>query len=244
MFTTKSVFITGASRGIGRAIALEFANISPTIFFTTYNKNVEAMEEVHKLIMSKGCINFPFKVNVTNRRDINNMIRHFVGIDTKFGIDVLVNNVGILRDRTLKNMTDEEWDEVIGVNLTGVYNITKAILPYMNNGGCIVNITSMSGLTGNFGQCNYASAKAGVIGFTKSLAKELGRNKIRVNVVVVGLCDTDMSRSIPKVAIDSFIERMPLKRMSTPEEVAKIVKFICDDSYCTGAMFDVSGGLI
>jgi len=237
--------ITGASRGIGKATALEFGKSGNNNFYLCCKSDVADMFDTKdKLLLLNNDVIIR-KLDVTDRPNIRREFAMLGIIHPEFKVDVLINNAGILRDRTLKNMTDEEWDEVIAVNLTGVYNITKTVLPFMNKGGCIVNITSMSGLTGNFGQCNYASAKAGVIGFTKSLAKELGRDKIRVNVVVVGLCDTDMSRSIPKIAVDSFVERMPLKRMSTSEEVAKIVKFICDgDSYCTGSVFDVSGGLI
>ena len=238
------IFITGASRGIGRAIALELSNNNiPQIFYSIYNKNINAMKEVHELLSKKN-IDFPYQADITDREAIKSAIEWFKTQST-FNVDILINNAGILRDRTLRKMSDEEWDECIGVNLTGIYNVTKAVLPYMNQGGRIINITSMSGITGNFGQTNYASAKAGVIGFTKSLAKELGRDNIRVNVVVVGLCETDMSKSIPEVAIQSFVDRMPLKRMSKPEEIAKLVRYIAfEDTYCTGAIFDASGGIL
>ena len=243
-----NILITGASRGIGRAIVFELSKSNKTnecyTFYSLYNKNMDAMREVHIQIIKDKNISFPFQANVADRKAVISAIEYFKKEST-FKVDVLINNAGILRDRTLKKMTDEEWDECIGVNLTGIYNVTKAVLPYMNQGGRIINITSMSGITGNFGQTNYASAKAGVIGFTKSLAKELGRNNIRVNVVVVGLCETDMSKSIPEVAIQSFVDRMPLKRMSKPEEIARLVRYIAfEDTYCTGAIFDASGGIL
>lgn len=245
-----NILITGASRGIGRAIALDFAHARQGLpknykhtFYCIYNKSIDEMTKVHTEL-SRENISFPYSADITNRRQVKETIAYFQ-THGSFYIDILVNNAGILRNRTLKNMTYKEWDECLNVNLNGVFNVTKEVLPYMNQYGNIVNITSISGITGNFGQTNYSAAKAGVIGFTKSLAKELGKDRIRVNAVAVGLCETDIINDIPKGVIDSIVQQMPLKRMSTPEEVARLVRFITmEDTYSTGAVYDFTGGLI
>jgi 3-oxoacyl-[acyl-carrier protein] reductase len=240
----KSIFITGASRGIGRAIALEFSENSPNIFYTTYNKDLQAMESLHKLLNDKGNINFPFKVDVSNRRDINNALSHFKSMDSQFGIDILINNAGVVMDKTLKNMSDKEWDRVIDVNLTGIFNVTKAVLPFMNTkNACIINITSIIGIIGGFGQCNYAASKAGVIGFTKSLAKELAPKNIRVNAIACGFVDTDMTKNLSDDAKLRALNKIPMERFARPEEIAKIVRLISESTYMTGQVITVDGGL-
>jgi NAD(P)-dependent dehydrogenase (short-subunit alcohol dehydrogenase family) len=243
-------FITGASRGIGRAIALELAKVSTNnVFYLTYNnlKNIDKILELEKEIHELGNWTYHVKMDVSDRAEVASAVNYLFHNSPIFTdkLNVLINNAGILRDRTLKNMSNEEWDECIGVNLTGIFNVTKRLLPYMDKGGSIINITSTVALTGNFGQTNYSAAKAGVIGFTKSLAKELGRDEIRVNAIAVGLCDTDILKPVPKEALDRFIQKLPLKRMATPEEVAKLVRYMAiENKYSTGAIFDFTGGMI
>lgn len=242
----KSIMITGASRGIGRAIALELAKTGQHVFYCIYHKNKNAMAEVQRELIEKyKCVCFVTAANIAVRDDVNKAIDYFKSVDTGFGVDILINNAGKLRNRTLKKMSWDEWHDCINVNLHGVFNVTQSILPYMHKYGCIINITSISGITGNFGQTNYSAAKAGVIGFTKSLAKELGKDYIRVNAVAVGLCETDIINDIPIAVVADFIGKIPFKRLSEPAEVAKLVRFITmEDTYSNGAVFDITGGLI
>jgi NAD(P)-dependent dehydrogenase (short-subunit alcohol dehydrogenase family) len=242
MVNMKNIFITGASRGIGRATAIEFGK-TPSVFYTTYYKDFEAMLSLHKFLKNNGNINFSCKVDVSNRRDINNAVSHFKSVDTQFGIDVLINNAGIVMDKTLKNMSDEEWDRVIAVNLTGMFNITKAVLPYMNAKGCIINISSVIATIGNYGQTNYSASKSAVIGFTKSLAYETAKDNIRVNCLLCGPIETDMTNDIPEKYKAMFKDRTLLKRFGKPEEVAKFIRFLSiEGTYCTAGIYEISGG--
>ena len=164
----------------------------------------------------------------------------------KFGrIDVLVNNAGITRDRTFVKMSKEEWDEVINVNLNGVFNVTKAVIGIMieQGSGTIINISSIVGEIGNFGQTNYSASKAALIGFTKSLAKEVARKGIRVNAIAPGFVDTEMTRKIPENVKNKILEQIPMGRFATPEEVADAVLFLCNAGYITGTVIDVNGGM-
>jgi 3-oxoacyl-[acyl-carrier protein] reductase len=236
--------ITGASRGIGKAIAFTFASeIAEThnIIITYINNNEEA-NNVCEIIKLLGHNCYCVKLDVRDRINIDVFIKH---INSIFGnIDVLINNAGITKDRTISKMTDEEWDDVIAVNLTGVYNMTKAIIPIMNDGGNIITISSVIGIVGAFGQSNYSASKAGVIGFTKSIAKELAKRKIRVNCIAGGFTNTDMTAKVPNDVIEKIISKIPLNRLATPIEIAKMVKWLVEDgTYCTGQVFTVDGGL-
>lgn len=240
-----NILITGASRGIGRAIALEFAKqLSRSKIIITYNRNYKkALEVGIEIEKNSNNIAIPFKLDVTNRNETKELIAWF----TKgYGpIDVLINNAGITMDRTLKKMTDEEWDKVIDVNLTGVFNVTRAVLPFMKEGGCIINITSVIGIVGNFGQTNYAASKAGVIAFTKSLAKELARKQIRVNAVAAGFVNTDMMAGIPEEYKKLILDKILLKRFAEPEEIARLVIWLAiQGTYCTAQTYIIDGGLI
>lgn len=238
-----NIFITGASRGIGKAIALEFGKSGFNNLYLTYNKSVDEIIEL-KEELEEMCNQVKImKMDVKDRGEVKNLA-FSLSILKDFKLDVLVNNAGILRDRTFAKMTDEEWDDVININLTGVFNVTKAFLPHFNEmGGSIIIMGSIIGLTGNFGQTNYAASKAGLIAFTKSLAKELAKKNIRVNMVSPSLVDTDIYQGLTTEQYAKLIERTSFKRMATTEEIAKFVVFLCKEgTYCTGQNYVVDGG--
>ena len=238
----KVALITGSSKGIGRAIALAFAARGADVI-VNYNSSEEAAVKVVEDIKSKGVESIAIKANVGDRKQVEDMLAI---IKEKFGrLDILVNNAGITRDRTLKKMSDEEWDTVISTNLTSVFNCTRAVLPIMPEGSRILNISSVSGITGNFGQTNYSAAKAGIIGLTKSLAKELGKKKITVNAIAPGFTDTEMTRDLPlkqKIMVKMLI---PLGEFGKVEDIANAAVFFCSDEarYITGQVLRVDGGL-
>jgi 3-oxoacyl-[acyl-carrier protein] reductase len=238
-----NIFITGASRGIGKAIALKFGSLNtPQTFYITFNKNrQEAYDVANELVRYGHSVN-PIELDVTNRIRIKEVVDYLISQNIK--IDVLINNAGITQDRSLKKMSDDEWDAVIAVNLTGIFNVTKALLPLMNDDASIINITSIIGIMGNFGQVNYAASKAGVIGFTKALAKEVARNRIRVNAIACGFVDTDMTKAIPEDIRKQIIEKTLLKRFAKPEEIAEFVLFlVTKGTFCTGQVYIVDGGM-
>ena len=244
-----NVVITGASRGIGRAIAFEFSKGYNHLLLLS-KTNHKDLEVVKYSIEIMGDITDKYDgskveintLDVTDFKACNDEIQKFV---YNFGqIDYLINNAGIVRDRTFKNMTVEEWDDVINTNLKGIFNMTKACLPYMKPNGCIINITSIIGIVGGFGQTNYSASKAGVIGFTKSLAKEVAKDGIRVNAIACGYTDTDMTKNIPDDIKKKIIKSIPLQRFARPEEIAKTVRFICEEgTYFTGSVISIDGGL-
>jgi 3-oxoacyl-[acyl-carrier protein] reductase len=238
-----NILITGAGRGIGKAIALQFGKCGFNNFYLTYNKtNINDVLDLEEELVEMCNAVWHIQMDVTNRKSIKSTVDLIQSLHD-FKLNVLINNAGIVRDRTFEKMTDEEWDEVINTNLTGTFNVTKAFLPYVQDGGCIINMASIIGVTGNFGQCNYAASKAGVIAFTKSLAKELAKRNIRVNSISPSFVDTDMTQRMTPEQYAKVIERLPFKRMATTEEIAKFVKFIAKDAtYCTGENY-VLGGL-
>ena len=241
MENRKVALVTGASRGIGKAIAIELAknNINVVI---NYNRNgeeaVAAVEELKKI----GVESIAVKADVSNFEECAAMIEV---VNKKFGyLNILVNNAGALSDKTLKNMTKEQWDLVIRTNLDGTFNVTKNALFLMKDNGRIINISSIVGLSGNFGQTNYAASKAGIIGFTKSLAKELGKRRITVNAVAPGFVDTQMTKGIPFIRKRIILTMIPLGRAGLPEDVANLVAFLASDKagYITGEVICVDGG--
>jgi|MGYP001377610691 3-oxoacyl-[acyl-carrier protein] reductase len=242
MLKGKTALITGASRGIGESIAIEFAKNNANVIINYYNDLKEAQHVVDK-VKKYGVESLAVKADVSNFDEVNQMADT---IKKKFGkIDILVNNAGIVKDRTLKNMTADEWNEVINTNLNGVFYVTKSILPLMEIGGRIISISSIIGQYGNFGQCNYAAAKAGIIGFTKSLAKELGKKKITVNAVAPGFVKTSITKDIPFFRKKIINYMTPLKEEAEPEDIANVVTFLASDKarYITGAVINIDGGL-
>ncbi len=238
----KVSIITGAGQGIGRATAIKFAqegakvvvcDINPT------NANQTAAD-----IQASGGEAIAFMVDVTNRETIRAMVAAVVA---KYGrIDTLVNNAGITADAQLKKMTEDQFDRVIEVNLKGVFNCTQAVVDLMlaQGSGCILNASSIVGIYGNFGQTNYAASKFGVIGFTKTWSRELGKKGIRVNAVAPGFIETPILSTIPDKVIQMLEEKVPLGRLGKPEEIANTYAWLASDeaSYVTGAVLEVSGG--
>lgn len=245
----KVAVVTGGAKGIGAAIAkrLQADGAAVVSLDNSYaSPPKDALNEAAGVAPGQGSVGpqiVSFKCNVTDRNDVSESFRQIVGAYGK--IDILVNNAGITRDKMFHKMSDEEWDVVIRVNLTGTANCTKAVITGMReqNYGKIVNLTSVSAF-GNLGQTNYAASKAGVIGFTKSLAKEAARKNITVNAVAPSYVDTEMLRAVPEQVLDRFVSSIPLGRLARPDEIASVVSFLASDesSFITGECITVSGG--
>ena len=241
----KVAFVTGASRGIGRAIALTLAEAGADVA-VNYAGNAVAAEEVAEEIRKMGRRALILQGDVSQTEAAASMLDAVVA---EFGrCDILVNNAGITRDGLLMRMKEEDWDAVLNTNLKGVFNCTKAALKYMmkQRAGKIVNIASVVGIMGNAGQANYAAAKAGCIGFTKSVAKEFASRGITVNAVAPGLIATDMTSILPEKVIEEMAAGIPLKRAGQPVDVAKAVLFLVSDdaAYITGQTLNVDGGMV
>ena len=236
------VVVTGASRGIGRAIAEELGRDGARVV-VNYLKNKEAAEDVVAKLQQDGCEAIAFQADVSDAAQAAKLIEEAVN---RFGrIDVLVNNAGKNLDRTLKNLTPEDWDHVIQSDLSSYFYTVKAALPYFmqQKSGKIVNISSMNGQTASFGQTNYSAAKAGVIGFTKTAAVELARFNVTVNAICPGYIGTDMYETIPEKTKEAILARIPLGRVGTPREVARAVRYlVLDGDYYTGATLSMNGG--
>jgi 3-oxoacyl-[acyl-carrier protein] reductase len=240
----KTALITGANRGIGRAIALTFAKEGANIAFTdlAYDDNSKSLEEECQKLGVKARM---YPSDASKSDQVEQAVKKIL---EDFGtINILVNNAGITRDTLLMRMTQEQWDSVITVNLGSVFNFTKAVQMTMlkQKEGSIINISSVVGVAGNAGQANYAASKAGIIGFTKSMAKELGSRNIRCNAVAPGFIVTDMTNKLPEDIRDNWIKTIPLKRGGTPEDVAKVALFLASDlsGYVTGQVINVCGGM-
>lgn len=237
--------ITGGSRGIGRAIAIEMAKAGAKVLIN-YAGNAAAAQEVQDIIKTAGGEAVTFQANVADTEAVKNMVK--AAIEAFGRVDILVNNAGITRDVPLAMMKEEDFDAVIDTNLKGVYTCTKAVLKPMikQRWGRIINMTSVVGVTGNAGQANYAAAKAGVIGLTKSTARELASRSITVNAVAPGYITTDMTAAMPEAAKAEMSKKIPLARLGTPEDVAAAVLYLASDAagYVTGQTIHVDGGMV
>ncbi|MDG6774631.1 3-oxoacyl-ACP reductase FabG [Thiomicrorhabdus sp. ZW0627] len=243
MLTGKVALVTGASRGIGKAIALDLAAQGATVIGTATSE--AGAESISAYLSESGAKGAGKCLNVTNADMIADVLAE---ITSEFGVPtILVNNAGITRDNLLMRMKDEEWDDIIQTNLNSVYRMSKACLRGMMKakGGRIINIASVVGVMGNAGQTNYAAAKAGIIGFSKSLAREVGARNITVNTVAPGFIDTDMTRALPEEQRAALTGQIPLSRLGEPEDIAKTVTFLAGDggSYITGQTLNVNGGM-
>ncbi len=240
----KVALITGASRGIGKAIALKMAQNGADIAFTdlVYDENAQNLE---KEIESYGVKVKVYASNAANFTETQNTVNEIV---KEFGrIDILVNNAGITKDSALKRMTEEQWDAVLAVNLKSVFNFSKSVQPVMwkQGEGSIINMSSVVGVSGNSNQANYAASKAGIIGFTKSIAQELGVRNIRCNAIAPGFIETEMTAQLPDEIKLNWINAIPLRRTGTPEDVANLCLFLASElsSYISGQVINVCGAM-
>ena len=245
MSENKVALITGATRGIGREIALELAANGFDIA-VNYRSEKDIPEDLKKEIESHNVRCEFVQADVSNFEQCESMVKDAID---KFGrIDVLVNNAGITRDGLIMRMKKEDFEAVIDVNLVGTFNVTRNVIPYMikQRSGRIISLSSVVGVAGNAGQTNYSASKAGVIGFTKSLAKEVASRNILVNAVAPGFIDTDMTKVLSDSVKEGINAQIPLRRMGSPREVAKVVKFLASDdsSYVTGQVINIDGGMV
>ena len=241
----KIALITGGTRGIGKQIALTFAKEGYNIALNYRTEN-EDLKNTKKEIEENNVKCFTFQGDVTNFKDCEQFVKQIV---EEFGnIDVLVNNAGITRDTLLMRMKEEDFKQVIDTNLIGTFNVTKNVISYMMKArsGRIINISSVVGISGNAGQTNYSASKAGIIGFTKSLAKEVASRNITVNAVAPGFIETQMTDVLKEDIKEEIAKKIPLKRMGTPQDVANVVKFLAssDSSYITGQVIHIDGGML
>ena len=241
----KCALITGATRGIGKQIAITLAKQGYNIALN-YRKENEELENTKKEIEEIGVQVLAVKGDVANFEDCENFVKQVI---ERFGqIDVLVNNAGITKDMLLMRMKKEDFEQVIDTNLVGTFNVTKNVVPYMMKArsGRIINISSVVGISGNAGQTNYSASKAGIIGFSKSLAKEIASRNILVNAVAPGFIETNMTDVLKDDVKQEIAKNIPLRRMGTTQDVANVVKFLASDdsSYITGQVINVDGGML
>lgn len=241
----KVAIVTGASRGIGKAIAQQFIAQGAKVAFT-YRSSAEAAQILEQELSANGGTVKGFQSDAASMTDAEQLIEEVVGA---FGtVDVVVNNAGITDDTLLMRMSEEQWDRVIGINLKSCFNLTKAVLRTMlkAKSGSIINISSVVGVQGNAGQANYAASKAGILGFTKSVALELGSRNIRCNAIAPGFIETEMTAQLDEATVQGWRDAIPLKRGGTPDDVANLCVFLASDmsAYITGQTLNVDGGMI
>src|SRR5437016_7914716 len=244
-FTGRSAIVTGATRGIGRAIAVELARRGADVAFN-YARSAEAADKLKNEIENLGVRCLASQGDVANTEAAAEMVKQ--GKDAFGRIDFLVNNAGIVRDTLILRMKEEDWDAVIDTNLKGAWNFAKAVLRIMlrqDEGGSILNITSISGVVGMAGQSNYSASKAGMIGLTKALAREVASRKVTVNALALGMVSTDMAQALDESYRTKLLEQIPLGRFATPNEVGRVACFLLSDDarYITGQVIQVDGGL-
>ncbi len=244
-FEGKAALVTGASRGIGRAIALRLATEGADVL-VNYNANAAAANEVADAIKALGREVRLVQADVGKPADVDRLVQS--ALEHFKRIDVLVNNAGITRDTLLMRMSEDDWDDVLDTNLKSVFLVTKAALRPMlrQRSGRIVNITSISGVIGNAGQANYSASKAGLIGLTRSIAREVASRSITCNAVAAGVIDTEIWQGVPEAAIETLLQMIPAGRKGTPEDVAEAVAFFASDAaaYITGQVLNVDGGMV
>ena len=243
--TIRTVVVTGGSRGIGRAVCLAFAGPETTVYFNYSSSSDTAATETERLVSEKGGTAKGVRVDVTSESEVTHF---FKMIEAESGpVNVLVNNAGISRDGLLVRMKESDWDSVLDINLKGAFICSKIAAKQMmkQRYGRIINVTSLVGVTGNAGQCNYVASKAGLIGLTKSIAREMASRNITANAVAPGYIETDMTASLADGVKESIIDQIPLQRAGSPREVAEVVRFLASESaaYITGQVIHVSGGM-
>jgi len=240
----RTILITGGSRGIGRGICMAFAHADNHIYFN-YSSDDEAADQTEKLVADAGGSATGQRVNVASEKEVSELVKR--ALDETGRIDVLVNNAGITRDGLIVRMKEADWDDVLNINLKGTFNCIKAASKIMlkQRYGRIINISSVVGVSGNPGQANYVASKAGIIGLSKAVAKELASRNITVNVVAPGFIETDMTASLPDKARAAMVAQIPLGRAGTARDIAATVVFLASDqaAYITGQVIHVSGGM-
>jgi len=241
----KTALVTGSGRGLGKAIALKLAQMGANIVLNDIETS-DSVDATAKEFIDAGYNVLVVKGDVRNVEDVENMMKKILEV---FGrLDILVNNAGITRDTLILKMTEKDWEDVIGINLTGAFNCTRAAAKIMvkQRSGKIINISSVAGVMGNPGQANYSASKAGLIGLTKSVAKELASRNITCNAVAPGLIMSKMTEVLPDKVKESYLNSIPLKRFGTPEDVANVVGFLASDdaNYITGQVIHIDGGLV
>jgi 3-oxoacyl-[acyl-carrier protein] reductase len=245
LLKNKNIIITGASRGIGRGIAEVFAKHGANVAFT-YSSSVDAANALEKELTSMGVKAKGYQSNAADFESAQNFVADVI---KEFGsVDVLINNAGITKDNLLMRMSEEDFDKVIAINLKSVFNLTKAVVKPMmkQRSGSIINMSSVVGVKGNAGQANYAASKAGILGFTKSIALELGSRNIRCNAIAPGFIETEMTAKLDPKSVDDWRKTIPLKRGGSPEDIANACVFLASDmsSYITGQTLNVDGGML
>ncbi|MBN1904232.1 MAG: 3-oxoacyl-[acyl-carrier-protein] reductase [Deltaproteobacteria bacterium] len=239
------VVVTGGSRGIGRAIALKFAEERPVIIIAHYDQDETFSDQTLAMLNEKGIRCESFKVDVSSKSAVETF---FDSVLEKYGrVDTLINNAGITRDCLLMKMSERDWDLVLNINLKSIFNCTQTIIRSMikNRRGTIVNIASVSGQIGVAGQANYSASKAGIMGFTKAVAREVASRGITVNAVAPGFIQTEMTDALPEKVVESYLQQIPLGRLGTVQDVSETVYWLCSESasYITGQIIHVNGGL-
>ena len=241
----RTVVITGGSKGIGRSVAYRFAEENARIVLIHFDPTDDSCNETLDQLKAKGVAAEGYRADISSFKVADGLFHDILEKHEK--IDVLINNAGITRDTLLLRMSEEVWDDVLRVNLKSVFNCTKAVLRAMSRrrSGAIVNISSVVGQIGNFGQSNYAASKAGIMGFTKSIAREVAGRGINVNAVAPGFIDTEMTEVIPEKAKEAFLKQIPFGKMGRPEDVAEAVYWLCTEAagYITGQVIHVNGGM-